>query len=162
MIEDRLLAFLHYAGVIDRRIHNNRPAQRIYVSAQCQNQINTLLKRKTNDTISLDTVNIKIRIIKALLKLPEENNDQYLDLVRTQIDKTIDREELNKLLQRLNIWLNPRNQIIHALMGKRTKAVLEHQAGIAKDGYQIGRDLDSFVARLKKGNEEGIRIAEDK
>ena len=49
MIEDRLLAYLHYVGVIDRR-KQDQTAQKIYVSAQAQKQIKSLLKRKTDDS----------------------------------------------------------------------------------------------------------------
>ena len=164
MIEDRLLAFLHYAGVIDRRkcTQNNQNEQKIHVSEQAKKQINILLNNQTNYTIRLDTINYKIRIINALMKLPEENNDLYLNLVRAQIDRTINREKFMTLLQDLNTWLKPRNQIIHALMNKRTKAVLERQLDIAESGYKLGRALDGFVAKLKTGNKNGIRIAETK
>ena len=94
------------------------------------------------------------------MELPEENNDQYLDLVRAQIDRTIDREKFKTLFQDLNTWLKSRDQIIHALMNKRTNAVLERQSDIAETGYKLGRTLDGFVAKLKAGNKEGIRIAE--
>ena len=162
MIEDRLLAFLHYAGVIDRRTctQNNQVKQKIRFCKQAKKQINALLNHKEDYTISLDTINSKIRIIDALMKLPEENNDPYLNLVRAQIDRTIDREKFKTLFQDLNTWLKPRNQIIHALMNKRTNAVLERQSDIAKEGYNIGRALDGFVAKFKAGNKEGIRIAE--
>lgn len=160
MLEDRLLAFLHYAGVIDRRTEGNQAEERIYVSTQAQKQIKALLKRKTDDKIYLDTISIKIKTIKKLMSLPEENNDPYLNSVRAQIDKTINRKDFNALLQKLSTWLNPRNQIIHALMGKRTEAVLKIQAGIAEEGYQLGRALDGFVSKLKAGNKDGIRILE--
>lgn len=162
MIEDRLLAFLHYAGVIDRRTctQNHQAKQRIRVCKQAQKQINILLKNKENYTMSLDSINSKIRIIDALMNLPEENNDPYLNLVRAQIDRTIDREKFKTLFQDLNTWLKPRNQIIHALMNKRTNDVLERQSDIAETGYNIGRTLDDFVAKFKAGNKEGIRIAE--
>lgn len=162
MIEDRLLAFLHYAGVIDRRIctQNNQVKQKIRVCEQAKKQINALLNHKEDYTISLDTINSKIRIINALMKLPEENNNPYLNLVRAQIDKTIDREKFKTLFKELKTWLKPRNQIIHALMNKRTHDVLERQSKIAETGYNIGRKLDGFVAKFKTGNKEGIRMAE--
>ena len=156
MIEDRLLAFLHYAGVIDRRINT----QEIHVCKQAEKQINQLLNKKPDYTITLDTINCKIEIIKALLKLPIENDDQYLNLVRAQIDRTIDREQIKTLLRDLKTWLKPRNQITHALMNKRTKSVLEHQSEVAEKGHDIGRKLDGFVSKLKKDNKVGIRIAE--
>ncbi len=159
MIEDRLLAFLHYAGVIDRRLQINQTEHGIYVSAQCQKQINLLLKRNNNQKIKLNTINIKIEIIKNLMKLPESNNDQYLDLVRAQIDRTINRNEFNALIQKLNTWLPLRNQIIHALMGKRTNEVMARQACIADEGLTIGRAIDGFVSKLKNGNSDGIRIS---
>lgn len=159
MIEDRLLAFLHYAGVIDRRTEGNQAEERIYVSVQAQKQIKALLKRRTEDKIYLDTISIKIRTIKKLMNLPEENNDPYLNLVRAQIDKTINRKDFDALLQKISTWLNPRNQIIHALMGKRTEAVLKSQANIAEEGYKLGRALDGFVSKLKAGNSDGIRIS---
>ena len=162
MIEDRLLAFLHYAGVIDRRIctQNNQVKQKIRVCEQAKKQINILLKNKESYTMNLDSISSKIRIINALMKLPEENNDPYLNLVLAQIDKTIDREKFKTLFKELKTWLKPRDQIIHALMNKRTNDVLERQPNIAKDGYNIGRTLDGFVAKFKTGNKEGIRIAE--
>lgn len=160
MIEDRLLALLHYAGVIDRHAQNHQAKQRIRVCKQAQKQINILLKNKENYTMSLDSINSKLRIIDALMKLPEENNDPYLNLVRAQIDRTIDREKFKTLFQDLNTWLKPRNQIIHALMNKRTNAVLERQSDIAENGYKLGRTLDDFVAKFKAGNKEGIRIAD--
>ena len=160
MIEDRLLAFLHYAGVIDRRAQNHQAKQRIRVCKQAQKQINILLKRKENYIMSLDTINSKIRIIDALLELPEENNDPYLNLVRAQIDRTVDREAFKTLFYELKTWLKPRDQIIHALMNKRTNAVLERQSAIAETGYKLGRTLDGFVAKFKAGNKEGIRITD--
>lgn len=159
MIEDRLLAFLHYAGVIDRRQQSDQTEHGIYVSSQCQKQINLLLKRNNNQKIKLNTINVKIEIIKNLMKLPENNNDQYLDLVRAQIDRTINRNEFNALIQKLNTWLPLRDQIIHALMGKRTKEVLARQACIADEGLTIGRAIDNFVSKLKNGNSDGIRIS---
>ena len=158
MIEDRLLAFLHYTGVIDRRTQGNQAEQRIRVTKQAKEQINVLLEYNPNYTISFNTISIKIRIIEKLMNLPEENNDPYLNLVRAQIDRTINRDKFNIFLQRLSNWLALRNQIIHALMGKRTKAVLDCQARIAEEGYNLGRELDGFVSKLKAGNKEGIRI----
>ena len=72
VIEDRLLAFLHYAGVIDRRQQSDQTEHGIYVSSQCQKQINLLLKRNNNQKIKLNTINVKIEIIKNLMKLPEK------------------------------------------------------------------------------------------
>lgn len=161
MIEDRLLAILHYLGVIDRRIQTNQTDKKIYVCGQCKKQINELLKCKNNNRINLNTIEIKIKIIQKLMNLHEESGDLYLDLVRTQINKTINRDDFNALLQNLNTWKLTRNQIIHALMGKRTKDVLTHQTAIAKEGYKIGRKLDSFVSKLKKENKNGIRIPEN-
>lgn len=158
MIEDRLLAFLHYTGVIDRRTQNNQAERTIRVSEQAKKQISALLGYRPNYTINLNTINIKIKIVKALMELPEENNDLYLNLVRAQIDRTIHRDEFMALLNKLNTWLKPRNQIIHALMFKQTKDVLNRQPTIAKDGYKIGRELDGFVNKLKNRNKDGIRI----
>ena len=94
------------------------------------------------------------------MKLPKENNDIYLNLVRAQIDKTIDREKFNALFQELNTWLDSRNQIIHALLTKRIEDVLKRQPSIAENGYRIGRELDNFVSKLKAGNKFGIRISD--
>ena len=48
MIEDRLLAFLHYAGVIDRRAQNHQAKQKIRVCKQAQKQINILMPTEYN------------------------------------------------------------------------------------------------------------------
>ena len=168
IIEDRLSAFLHHAGIISRQNDNlaiNRP---IYP------YLRQLMKLDKDAAIKVKDISVKMAIIRALLVLDEEKaseidsavalaadtgkkhaavRDGYMVSLWRQIDRTVDRERVAALLGELEPWRIERNQLIHALLSKTADSSDAARKVCAEKGQELAREIDdALVKPFKKNN----------
>ena len=146
MLEDRLLAFLHYTGVISRT-HN-----KISVNKFCRPQIRSMIGYKTNSAINVNNISFKIRIVKALLSIDDNEDDKYLLAVHSHLSERISADEFNETLQDITKWCDIRNQYIHALLNKNYDALQDGLCEYAEHGLKLARKIDSYVKNIKRGD----------
>ena len=146
MLEDRLLAFLHYTGVISRT-HN-----KISVNKFCRPQIRSIIAYKPNSAINVNNISVKIRIAKALLSIDDSEEDKYLLTVHSLLAERVSADEFNKTLQDITTWCEIRNQYIHALLNKNYDALHDGHCEYSEQGLKLARKVDSYVKNVKRGD----------
>lgn len=168
IIEDRLVAFFHHAGIVSRQIDTlaiNRP---IYP------YMRELMGLDKDASIRIKDVSVKMDLIRKLLSMTEDRAAQidddvalaadsrkkkaalrksYMVSLQRQIDKTIDREAVLEILDRLEPWRNERNQLIHALLNKTATSSEAAREECACTGQELARGIDdTLVKPIKKNN----------
>lgn len=146
MLEDRLLALLHYMGVI------SRGHDKITVNKFCRAQIRELLGRKPNAQLGVTNISGKISITRALLSINADEKDKYLSTVNTYLEKRISKQELRETLEEIEKWCHIRNEYIHALLNKNYESAQEGISEYADMGLKLARKVDSCVKKIKKNN----------
>ena len=146
MLEDRLIAFLHYTGVI------SRTRNKISVNKFCRPQIRSIIGYKPNSAINVNNISVKIRIAKALLSIDDNEEDKYLLMVHSHLAERVSTNEFNETLQDITTWCNIRNQYIHALFNKNYDALQEGLCEYAENGLKLARKIDNYVKAIKKNN----------
>ena len=146
MLEDRLLAFLHYIGVI------SRTHDKISVNKFCRPQIRSIIGYKPNTAINVNNISVKIRIAKALLSIDDNEEDKYLLTVHSHLAGRISTDEFNETLQDITTWCNIRNQYIHALFNKNYDALQQGLYEYAENGLKLARKIDNYVKNIKRGD----------
>lgn len=166
IIEDRLVAFLHHAGIVSRDVENLKITNRVYP------YMRRLMDKDENVGIKVKNISVKINLIRKLLSMTEEQATEidgyiksdligkrrsvaqpgYMQDLYKQINN-LDREAILVLLEKIEPWTNMRNQLIHALLSKKTDAVSEGKQQCAEVAKDLTRDLDNLlVKRFKKNN----------
>ncbi|MBO4901490.1 MAG: hypothetical protein J5518_01665 [Lachnospiraceae bacterium] len=146
IIEDRLIALLHYAGVVSRDQENLRVVRKI------RPHIIELLGKKPTDQIQVRNADVKISILMALAKIKRTNNP-YLSDVHNQMENTVkDIEDFIQLLNRYKEWKETRNRMVHGLTNKVPSSVETVGEEVAMDGMNIANELDKYVDRFKRHN----------
>ena len=168
IIEDRLVAFFHHAGIVSRQNETlaiNRP---IYP------YMRELMGKDSDAVIKIKDISVKMALIKALLSMTEDRAAQidndvalaadsrkkkaalrkgYMESIQKQIEKTIDREAVLGILDRLEPWRNERNQLIHALLSKTLTSSETARKECAHTGQDLARGIDdALVKPFKKNN----------
>lgn len=146
MIEDRLLAFLHYIGVV------SRTHSKISVNKFCRAKIRNMLGYMPNSAINVNNISVKIKIVQKLLSISAEEDDKYLVSVHLLLDERIPKQELLAVLDEITLWCNIRNQYIHALFNKNYDALQEGLCEYAEYGLKLARKIDGFVQKIKRNN----------
>lgn len=146
MIEDRLLSFLHYLGVINR---NNTP---IYPDDYIDSIIRPLLKYKENvpkeRVYKLNNISTKIKIIKLFLKNAEDRLF-YIKDCNSIIEKNIGIKDMKKFLSDLSAWIKIRNEIVHASFNKNINDLDINIELSAKEGYKLAKLISSYTNKIK-------------
>lgn len=148
MLEDRLLAFLYHIGAIDDR----------FVSIKITGRTKNYLKQIYGDSpINLTTINGKIKLIRAVLKWAETDEDiapnqKYQCTLKKQCREQLDLLGFLTKLDELDNWKSYRNEVIHALMNKKSDALYEQIEQKASEGMDLARYIDNQTAKIKKGN----------
>lgn len=143
MLEDRLLAFLHHAGIVTRNA--NKPK----ISKKSGKELRRLL----NCThIKISNITTKLAIIEILVQLHENQPDKYWVSVQKQIATTLESEDVLQICQAIRKWCDVRNQYVHGLLNKNYYAVQESWREFAVRGHDLCRDVDRLVDAFKKGN----------
>lgn len=146
MIEDRLLSFLHYLGIINR---NDHP---IYPNDYIDNIIRPMLKYKENTpkerVYKLNNISTKIKIIKLFLK-KDESGLFYITDCNSIIEKNIGIKNMKKFLSDLSAWIKIRNEIVHASFNKNINDLDINIELSAKEGYRLAKLISSYTNKIK-------------
>ena len=165
--ENRLVSFLHHAGIVTRTDGNLKINACVY---PCMRRV---LKKDDNTDVDITAISSKTKLISALLKMTEEkanaidssvrdysNNPDdvncgakngYMHALFAQMNK-IDRKAAAAVLDSIKPWCRVRNQLIHALLNKTVASAYDAKKKCAQDGLAISRDIDKYLAKPFKVN----------
>ena len=172
IIEDRLVAFLHYLGIVTRY------QERLSINTMVYFHMCKLLGKKYKANIPVKNISTKSDIIKKLINLDlstarKIDNEVQLDLenyvIKSDIVKkgymeclyckvqSVINESSNEILNELDSWIDERNKFVHGLMNKKVTTYEEQEKECALKAYDLSRKIDiSFVKKIKENN--NIRI----
>ena len=148
VLEDRLIAFLWAAGVLndaDSITFGNRRNKAILQQLYTAYSGSDVPPRLKN-------ISGKIEMVRALLAFAEQDYDgdnRYLLALHDGL-LAINREELSEVLQDLDAWRNYRNEVIHTAMSKNVYSLQEHLADNAQLGMDFARVIDNASKKLKR------------
>lgn len=147
MMEDRLIAILHYTGVVTRT-HEN-----LAVNKFCYSDIRTILGYKENAPITIRNISVKIKVLNALVSGNFQENTFLYDAAKLLNHRQSDKDiSVQELCERIAEWCNLRNQYVHALLNKNYAALQEGLPAFAEEGLAIAREIDKKVKTIKKNN----------
>lgn len=168
IIEDRLVAFLHHAGIVTRTNEDLRINRSIYP------YIRKLLNKDNTYSIKIKDISVKIGLIKALIDMTEDDAKQidksigeYVKGLKHKrsivqegfmIDlfneiKKIDKHLVLNSFSQIEPWRKARNQLIHALLNKTVNSTQDVKKDCAEKGYTITREIDNYLVKpFKQGN----------
>ena len=162
IIEDRLVSFLHHAGIVSRNNENLKITNASYP------YIRKLMGKEDSAAIRIKDISVKMNLIMNLLNMDElqalKIDDEVEQFVNTyqkkriarkgymhdiycQISRSIDREKVQELFMRFEPWRDTRNKLIHALLNKTAKSSEAAKEKCAKDGYLLSRQFDDCLAK---------------
>lgn len=165
IMEDRLVSFLHHAGIVTRGKGELKVNKRI-----CPYMRELLGK----ESIKIKDISTKIELIEALLNMSAEVAESidaavakkasekiirtkalpcYMVTLHEQIEKTLDWQEVSEILSAIDKWRNCRNQLIHALLSKTVATSEIAKQECAEEGYALARSIDNALVKpFKKRN----------
>ena len=146
MMEDRLVALLHYLGIVSRN------QSKLSVNKFCRADIRKLLGYKENAAIRINNISVKIRILNSLVKQTLVEDSAFIKAILEQIAAQIDRNHIERLCCDILEWCAIRNQYVHALLNKNYDALQAGLNDFAEDGHIIARRIDDCVKMIKKDN----------
>ena len=168
VIEDRLVAFLHHAGIVSRQ-HDY-----LAINGAVSPFIHKLLGKENYEAVKIKDISVKVKIIQELLLLTEEKAIEidnevkisantkrklylaqkgYMSVLQRQIAHTVDAVAVQEIIRELDPWRDERNQLIHALLNKNTKSSEEVRKTCAEKGKEFSRAIDdALVKPFKKNN----------
>lgn len=167
VIEDRLVSFLHHAGIVSRTKENLLINRAVYPYLRC------LLKRDEKYAIRIKDISVKVSLVCRLLTMNEEEAKAIDDSVRValagkmkkiaahgymldlykQINRTIDSELVVDIFYDLEPWRTERNQLIHALLNKTVSSSYIAKKKCAETSISLARGLDNCLVKpFKEGN----------
>ena len=144
LVEDRLIALLHYAGVL------SRDSDKLYVTKRTKQSIRKLLGKTEKQKIIIYNIETKLNILEAFIK--SDYWDEYVLTVRELLAKTHCTDELCLLIDKCRKWKEVRNKYVHGLANKSPESVEKMAETIADEGKQIARRLDNCVGRFSNKN----------
>lgn len=168
IIEDRLIAFLHHAGIV------TRTNEKLSINRKVYPYIRKLLGKDDSYSVRIKDISVKISLITELLNMTDEkaNNidlqvDAYIQGLKRKRSiaqkgymhdlyielKKIDRELVLDSFEKIEPWRNSRNQLIHALLNKTVTSAKEVKKNCAEESYSITREIDNYLVKpFKQGN----------
>ena len=162
IIEDRLVAFLHHAGIVSRDKSDLR------ITTAAYPYIRLLLKKSEKYSIRVKNLSVKSEIITALLNMSSDRAAKidaeveayiqtkkrkraiakpgYMQDVYKQLQK-IDKHTALTEIARIEGWRVNRNQLIHELMKQTAASAEETKKTCALESYSITRDIDNVLVK---------------
>lgn len=144
LVEDRLIAILHYAGVV------SRDSEKLSVTRRVKQSIRNLLHKEERQGIKIYNIEEKLNILDSFINT--NTDDEYIMAVKDQLVKANCVDELNELIKECRKWKEVRNKYVHGLANKSLESVEQLAAMIAEQGMQIARGLDNCVGRFSRKN----------
>ncbi len=93
LVEDRLIAFLHYAGIV------SRDAEELKITKRTKKSIRFLMEKKESERLNVKNIEFKLDVIEKILR-QKETEDDYLKELFLQVNSTLDSDEfLAKLIE---------------------------------------------------------------
>lgn len=167
IIEDRLIAFFHHAGIVSRNNDNLKINRKVYP------YLRKLLGKDEDCAIKIKDVSVKADLVWRLLTMREDDAksiDDYIaaypedkkrhiatpgymiDLYR-QIHRTLDIRNVTSIFLDFQPWRDNRNQLIHALLSKTVVSSAITKKQCAEEGGRLARAMDNYLVKpFKKGN----------
>lgn len=168
IIEDRLIAFLHYAGIVTRTKEDLKINKEVYP------YMRRLLSKDDNYKIQVKDISVKIAIIEKLMKMTQEEAQAIDESVNAYVStlnrkksiakcgymnslflqlNNLNRQEILNIIADIEPWRVKRNQLIHALLNKNAVLAQEEKKSCAETGYNITRQIDhNLVKPFKTDN----------
>ena len=168
VIEDRLVAFLHHAGIISRNKEDLR------VNRSAYPYMRLLLRKEKDYSIKVKDVSVKMSLVLALLDLSEDRaleidncikeqislsnrkkgflSPGYMQDVVSQISRTLDKDAIRRVISDLDQWRKDRNVLIHALLNRTVSSTEPSKQKCAEDGKEIARAVDNLLVKPFKDN----------
>ncbi len=162
IIEDRLAAFLHHAGIV------SRDSGELKITRHAKPFMIRLLGIENGTPVKVKDVSVKMKLIRSLMKMTEEEAEDidaqvnaagkaraafrrnYMADLYRQIDRTIDRGRIMVLLRengKPDEWRVIRNQLIHALLRKSSDLPEEEKRICAETGMELSREIDNVPVK---------------
>ena len=162
IMEDRLVSFLHHAGIVSRDNEN------LKITRASSPYIRKLMGKEGSAPIRIKDITEKIDIIMKLINMDEllalEIDDEVEQFVKTyqkkgvarkgymhdiycQINRSINKEKAQELFSAFIPWRDTRNKLIHALLNKTAKSSDNAKEECAKAGYLLTRQFDDYLAK---------------
>lgn len=148
MLEDRLLTFLYYIGAVDTTFSD------ITIPAGTSGFFEQLYGKRLDK--NLRNIGEKIKVIRKVLNWAE--TDEYFDphqkyqiTLNKQCRAQLDIPEFLAKLDEIDKWKDYRNQVIHALMKKKSSSVSEQNREKSLEGMELARYIDRQITKIKKG-----------
>ncbi len=148
MMEDRLSAFLYYAGV------TNKTREKVTSTKKVRPHLNQTF---STQGANLRMISKKMGLIKTMIAwsdgyTPVDKSRDYLDVLCRQVQSTAHRDEIIGTLEGIEAWCKRRNQLVHALLSKKVENQEELLIELVETGLQHNRKLDSFICSFKVRN----------
>lgn len=163
LLEDRLRSFLYYLGLI-----KDRGSVKTYKIAK--DSIASIIDKYKRDdeksTFGVVNIGDKIKVVRALANWAtnsiSKDENAYLIAIRKSYENT-DISYLLELLDKIEIWKNYRNEIIHSLMNKNIDSLNEKIEEKAIEGRKLAEQIDNQLRCFKKGNliRKSLKLSDD-
>lgn len=164
VLEDRLVSFLHHAGIVSR----NHPE--LNINKPVYPYLRILINKDTTYIIKIKDISVKIEIIRALLKMDENRAKEidteaqkiidnskrkpsmlrpgYMQSLYQQIHSCpLDIDQVTELLADLENWRKTRNTLIHALLNQKVSSSEQSKKECAETGEMLARAFDSKLVK---------------
>jgi hypothetical protein len=151
MLEDRLLAFLYYAGV------TNCQRTKFTSSSLVKPYIRGILEIEDGKGMEINKISSKIKAVRKILQwsqgyMPDDSASDYPAVLHRQVHRTARREEMPATLDEVQEWCECRNELVHALLNKKLENQEEQLHRLVEEGFVLSRKLDNFVRSFKVRN----------
>ncbi len=168
IIEDRLTAFLHHAGIVTRTNDNLKINRKVYP------YIRKLLDKEEDYSVKIKDISVKIALITALLDMTESKANAIDVCVESYVQglnrkraiaqsgymhdlyieiKKVNAELVISTFKNIEPWRIQRNHLIHALLNKTVESTKDVKKRCALESYTITREIDNnLVKPFKQGN----------
>ena len=154
MLEDRLRSFLYYIALLKSR--DSHKVDNTAVIPKIKAIIAEYKGKDESNSIAITNISGKMKIVRCTLlwaaNTSEATDDPYLTALKKQYEGNIDIETVLKKLDDIANWCAYRNEVIHALLNKNIRSLMQELPQQAKLGMDLARFMDDQVKKLKKGN----------
>ena len=154
MLEDRLSSFLYHIALLQSR--DSFKVDNEKVIPEVKTIVAEYKNKDENSSLSIKGISGKMKIVGCTLlwaiTCEELPNSQYLEELKKQYENTLNVQDVLNKLDEITAWCAYRYEVIHALLNKNTRSLMEELPWQAKRGMDLARFMDSQVKKLRAGN----------